>query len=406
MSTTLVHIGDFHAAPGPRNGDRYRALDQIIAEGLALPRLGAWLWPGDLNHGRMTIDDRNALADRIIRMASAAPILIVPGNHDLLGDLEIFARLQAGHPIYVIDRPACVRIRLAGGQWATVFFLPYPTKAGLTSAGIAHGDLIPTAADALDAIFMQAADELKTARGRGDVTFMIGHVNVAGSMTSVGQPNVGYEIEIGPRHLDRLGPIYKGLNHIHKAQHIADAWYAGSVCRLNWGEIEPKGYIVVEYGEDPDYLLHHKMLDVPAMYHVEGTLSRDGFVWQVTAGPGGEVQPPPASWKGAEVRCRYRFKQSEKSALSSARVLAEFAEALRLDVEPIAVPDRELRAPEVAAARTLAAKVAAYQKVEQLAPAVAEKLAILEHGDPLQVLTNVQNALAQIEAGENEKVAA
>jgi hypothetical protein len=35
-TTTFVHIGDFHAGPGPRNADRYRALDQIIREGEAI----------------------------------------------------------------------------------------------------------------------------------------------------------------------------------------------------------------------------------------------------------------------------------------------------------------------------------------------------------------------------------
>jgi hypothetical protein len=57
---------------------------------------------------------------------------------------------------------------------------------------------------------------------------MIGHVNVGGAITSSGQPNIGREIEISARHLDQLGNIYKGLNHIHKAQEIAGAWYAGS----------------------------------------------------------------------------------------------------------------------------------------------------------------------------------
>jgi exonuclease SbcD len=245
--TSLVHIGDFHAAPGPRNADRYRALDQIIRGGLALERLGAWLWPGDLNHARMSIDDRNALADRLQRMAAAAPVLIVPGNHDAPGDLEIFGRLKTGWPITVIERPACIRIRLAGGGNATVFCLPYPTKAGLTALGAAPDEIVPAAAEALDHIFMQAAGELAQARAAGDLTLMIGHVNVAGSLTSVGQPNIGHEIEIGPRHLDRLGDIYKGLNHIHKAQAIAGAHYAGSVCRLDWGEVEEKRYLVIEF---------------------------------------------------------------------------------------------------------------------------------------------------------------
>ena len=72
------------------------------------------------------------------------------------------------------------------------------------------------------------------------MTLFIGHANVGGAVTSSGQPNIGREIELSPRHLDRLGPIYKGLNHVHKAQEIHGAHYPGSICRLDWGEIETK----------------------------------------------------------------------------------------------------------------------------------------------------------------------
>lgn len=459
--TSLVHIGDFHAKPDARNPDRYRALDQIIREGLQLPELGAWLWPGDLNDGRMSIDDKNALRLRVQQMAERAPVVICYGNHDLPGDLDFLAHLRAGFPIYVIETPECLRIRLATGENATVFVLPYPTKAGLASLGVAPADVVDVAAGALDAIFIGAAAELEEQGGRdGDLTLMIGHVNVAGSITSVGQPNIGHEIEIGTGHLERLGDIYKGLNHIHKGQQIAGAWYPGSVCRLNWGEIEEKRYLVVSYDripvcaicgkpaacfgcyEDPSgadqyacdgccghgnedgwckpiseggisdaprswvHTVESKSIAVAPMYHVEGLLTRHTFDWQVTAGPGGVVLEKPASWRGCEVRVRYKFNQSEKSALSTAMVLAEFAEALRLEVEPIAVPDRALRSPAVAAARTLPEKVAAYCQVEQLAPAVAAKLGRLEHAEPVQILTDVQRDLRAIETPEEVTVAA
>jgi hypothetical protein len=74
------------------------------------------------------------------------------------------------------------------------------------------------------------------------LTLMIGHVNVAGAQLSNGQPSIGHEIELNPKHLDRLGDIPKLLNHIHKPQTIAGAHYAGSVCRLDYGEIEEKRY--------------------------------------------------------------------------------------------------------------------------------------------------------------------
>jgi DNA repair exonuclease SbcCD nuclease subunit len=416
--TSLVHIGDFHAAPGPRNADRYRALDQIVTEGLALPRLGAWVWPGDLNHQRMSIEDRNALAERLIRMASAAPVVIVYGNHDLPGDLDVFGRLKAAHPIYVIDRPHTLRLKLATGEFATLFCLPYPTKSGLVSLGIDRPDILPSAAEALEYIFMQAQAELS---GLADVTLMIGHVNVAGSLTSVGQPNIGHEIEIGPQHLDRLGRIPKLLNHIHKAQEIAGAHYAGSVCRLNWGEIEDKSYLVVTAGigdelrqgaTDADgwhYDIERRPIAVPPMYHVEGTLTREGFcLAEAHANTDVELRWHKGDWAGCEVRVRYTFARSERAVLDHESVKAQFPGALRLQVEPMPTLDRGLRAPEVVAARTLSEKVAAYcATTGQAAPdSLLDKLARLEHSDPLVLLSAIQNELQQIEAGDREEVPA
>lgn len=425
-TTVLVHLGDFHAGPGPRNADRFRALDQILDECVGLPRLGAWLWPGDLNHGRMTIEDRNALVERLRRMAAVAPVLLVYGNHDMVGDLDVFGRLRATWPIVVVSHPEIVPLTLATGHEASIFCLPYPTKAGLTSAGVAKDDVVATAAEALDFIFMQAAGDLQRAASTGVLTLMVGHVNVGGSQTSSGQPNVGHEIEISRAHIDRLGPIYKGLNHIHLGQTIAGAWYPGSVCRLNWGEIEPKRYlrIACQRWEEVD-LRCAALPDAPApgpgtwthsveacpltvapMYHVDGSLTREGFTWAVTAGPGGEAQTAPPSWRGCEVRCRYTFPQSDKNILLHAQVHAEFADALRLEVEPIAVADRALRSPAVAAARTLADKVAAFSQVEQLAPTLAEKLAQLEHQDGVTVLDALRRRLAGAASGDNGEAAA
>jgi DNA repair exonuclease SbcCD nuclease subunit len=405
--SALVHIGDFHAAPGPRNADRYRALDTIIAAGLALPDLGAWLWPGDLNHGRMTIEDRNTLADRLQRMAAVAPVLIVYGNHDLPGDLDVFARLKGPHPIYVVDRPCCLRVRLASFEFATVFCVPYPTKAGLAALGVAKGDVGQVAGQILQDIFQQAAGEIEAAAATGDLTLMIGHVNVAGAMTSVGQPNIGREIEIGAAHLDRLGQIPKLLNHVHKAQEIAGAHYAGSVTPQDWGEIEVKRFIVVEMTNPAmTYRIVSHPIEVAPLYHVEGHLTRESFTWAVTRGPGGAVDQAPATWRGAEVRVRYTFPHAEKNLLLHAQVQATFAEAARLELEPRAVADRMAREPAIVHARTLADKVAAMHHVEQLADGVAAKLAHLEHGDPAQLLSDLQRTLVALEAGEDVMVCA
>jgi DNA repair exonuclease SbcCD nuclease subunit len=408
MTHTFPHIGDFHAKSGPRNADRYRVLDEIIDQCIGLPNLGAWLWPGDLDDSRMGIEDKNALSIRAQRMASVAPLVVCYGNHDLPGDLDFLARLKAAYPIYVVAEPTILLVTMPSGQPASLFVLPYPTRAGLTAMGVAPSDVIDTARQMLDSIFVDAAHQLRKARDTGHVTLMIGHVNVAGSLTSVGQPNIGKEIEIDRAMLDRFGFIYKGLNHIHVAQEIDGAHYVGSVCRLNWGEIEEKRYLTIDIDQNSHQTVCSHPLNVPPMYHVDGLLTRDDFVYQVTAGPGGALQEKPSSWRGCEVRVRYRFKQSEKSVISEARVLAEFADALRFEREPIAIPDRTLRAPEVAAARTMAEKIVAWCNVTGVvaSDSVLAKLALLEHRDPTLLLGDVEQQLDVIEHGEQKETVA
>lgn len=401
MSINFIHIGDFHAAPGPRNADRYRALDQIITEGRRLAdtwQLGAWLWPGDLFDAISATDDRNALDERLRLMAACAPVVICYGNHDKAHDLDGFANLAAAWPILVIDRPQCVRLQLAGFgtlDYATIFVLRYPHKGGLVAAGLAPGAIVATATDLLEPIFMAAAAELEEARDRGDITLMIGHVNVAGSVASTGQPNIGKEIELNPRHLDRLGPIYKGLNHIHKPQEIAGAYYAGSVARQNYGEVEEKRYLVVQFepatpteeqvAHDRDagwkYVVSSRPIDIAPMFLVEGRLTRQGFtVDSMDESNDAEIHRrlDARDWSGCDVRVQYRYCASEAGILDHAGVAALFPGALRLKVEKFADADRDLRAPEVAAAKTLIDKLAAFSKVDALSPSRADKLSLLE----------------------------
>jgi DNA repair exonuclease SbcCD nuclease subunit len=418
----LIAIGDIHLKPGPKQADVLAALDQILdreiggPEDYFLPNVTAWLLLGDLFHTRSSIEDRNQIAPRLQRMANLAPVVLLAGNHDAPGDLEVFGRLQACWPIHVVTAPRTVF--LEGAAMPAIFCLPYPVKAGLVAAGVTHQDLRAAACQALDVIFIHAAAELEAARKEGRPTLMIGHANIVGAVASNGQPQVGVEISVDESMLMRLGHIPKIFGHIHKAQEIAGAFYAGSICRLDFGETEEKRYLGITFGQgdeiqegatDADgwlYDVQSHQLDVAPMYHVDGHLTRSSFEWSVTKGPGGEAQPAPTSWKGCEVRCRYRYQQSEKTVLSQAQILATFAEAKRLELEPIAVPDRALRAPEVAAATTLQDKFKAYCDLggSPATPGTLEKLALLEHKDPAQVLSYVATDVARIETPQEEAV--
>lgn len=406
MSVRIIGIGDIHEHQSPRNADRLRAVDQIIHEGLQVERLGAWVVAGDLFHAKSTVEGRNALDERIQRMAAVAPVIVVRGNHDEVGDLDGFGRLKAGWPIYVFERPHVAVVRLATGQMAGVFAFPYPTRAGLVSAGIAPADVVDTAAGLLDPIFMLAAEQLQHARDAGYLTFMVGHANIVGSISSSGQPQWGREIDVSAGHLERLGPILKLFGHIHKPQEISGAIYLGSVCRLDFGETEEKRYVVAELEADSSYAYASRHLAVAPMFHVEGLLTRDGF--RLAEGSDGEIERRyhAGDWAGCDVRVRYCYQASEASVISAGFVAKHFVDALRLKLESVVIADREVRSPEVAAARTLPEKLAAYRLEPQLASSVLDKVTALEQQDRQQVLAGVAAALAQIEAREEVLVAA
>lgn len=413
--TCLIAIGDTHIRQDARNELRLRSLDQIVAEVRAMRGIGAILWPGDLFHSKSTIADRNQLAERMLQLGDIAPIVICRGNHDEIGDLDIFARLRTAHPIDVVDRAACISIRLATGQNATLAVLAYPARGGLVSLNVAHGDQVQTADEMFDAIFMSFAHELEAARGRGDLTAFIGHVNIAGSVLSSGQPSIGQELEIRQTHLDRLGPILKIVNHIHLPQEIAGAVYPGSIAPMDWGETHSCRFVVVDVRDSFDFDVQSCRLDTPPMFLVEGKLTRDGFTLfdEHTDAPLFPSLTDEAArrfaqqdWAGCEVKVQYAYLASERPLLDEGVIRTLFASARVLKIVSHVIPDREVRSAAVATAKTLAAKLAAMRPEGVLPATVADKVAALEQQDREMVLAQVRAWVTAIEAGEPAEVAA
>ena len=385
----FVHLGDLHLGTGQNNLD---ALDEAIREVEGMPNLAGWMWPGDIFHAKSTIESRNALIPRVVDMASVAPVVICYGNHDAPGDLDFLAALDAKHAIHVVSRPKVVHL---WGSNAHVFVLPYPTKGALLAMG---ADVKATAAQCLDAICLDGAQQLEKL---GGASMVIGHLNIAGSISSTGQPQIGKEIEMSRETLARFKDMPVVLNHIHKAQTIGagDAFYAGSLCRLNWGEVEEKRFLITGFDDgratggsswsgyqgdgptaccgDHDWdILSRPLISSPPMYHVEHP--RSG-AWHVKRGPEGEYLEPPDSWAGNRVRVRYEFSPEDDKQAVEAYLRSEFRDALELKLEPVVQPAGVVRAPEVAEATSLNDKVAAWCKLQgvEFTMGVGEKLAAM-----------------------------
>ena len=394
MTHRIVALSDTHLrATDPWNADRLASWDQVIEDGLALKGgVSCWLHAGDVFDAKSSIQDRIDAADRLQRMAAVAPVLVLHGNeaHCVPGDIAIFKRLSAKWPIVVAEAADVIEIELATGGAASVFALAYPQKSLFVSLGIPPDQIAIEAEKALGVLFMDAAAKLETARKRGRVTFMACHGTIAGSRISTGQPMIGHEISISPLHLARLGPILKVFGHIHLPQECHGAVYVGSGSRLSWGETEAKRFLIVDIADDSTSVYQSRPLMCPPRYHIEARLTRDAFDWKCTKGPDGPTDEPPTSWVGCDARCRFRYAAAERDVLAGAkaRIAAQFLGVRRLDLEPIAISTREVRAPEVVSAVGLDDKLKAWARLSGvLWSAEIERCASLllasEDGDPV-----------------------
>ena len=80
----------------------------------------------------------------------------------------------------------------------------------------------------------------------GSYKLFFGHFGVAGARVSSGQPLVGRCAEYPLDPLRSLKAQYVGLSHIHLRQQLAPRiWYAGSLSRCDYSEVEDKGYHLV-----------------------------------------------------------------------------------------------------------------------------------------------------------------
>lgn len=406
MTHHVVCIGDLHLrSTDSRHTEKLASFDQILREQTGNPHLAAWVVLGDVFDGRSSVQDRNDFAARVLRMADAAPVVICRGNHDQPSDLDIFGFLRGGYPIVVVNEPRVVPVLSAVDVETLIGLavLPYPHRGGLVAAGASTDQVLDEGRHALAIVCQDLAQQLEAY----PLSLLVGHLNVGGSLASTGQPQIGREIELDPASLAAFGAQPKILGHIHLPQEVGGAIYAGSVAACSYGEIEAKRYLVAvceTEGATPTWTVTSCPLHTRRMFHVEGDLTRDGFEGQVLNGPGGVPQAAPASWAGCDVRVRYRFAASDRDVLDVEVVRAGFREAHSLTLDPVAVPDRALRAPAVARATTLAEKLIAWAEVngEAVDAAALDRLALLDTPDRDRVLTALRTRLAAMEPQPDE----
>ena len=189
---------------------------------------------GDLTTYKATIKERNLWVDRLVEMANHAPVILIAGNHgaELEGDFYVFARAKGKHPIHLCTEPQFIEM----GDAAVAVF-PYPRKAEMAGNEHSLGEAFARQLDEFNQRFEQRP---------GCYKLFFGHFGVAGARVSSGQPLVGRCAEYPLDPLRSLKAQYVGLSHVHLRQQLAPrVWYAGSLSRCDYSEVEDKGYHLV-----------------------------------------------------------------------------------------------------------------------------------------------------------------
>jgi len=233
MPLRFAHAGDFHLDEDHYFADTAQCLEWFVADAVQAS-VDLFVINGDLTTYKATIKERNFWVDRLVEMANHAPVILVAGNHgaELEGDLYVFRRAKGKHPIYLCTEPEFIEV----GEAAVAVF-PYPRKAEMAGNEQNLHDAFARQLDEFNRRFEQRP---------GCYKLFFGHFGVAGAKVSSGQPLVGRCAEYPLDPLRSLKAQYVGLSHVHLRQQLAPRiWYAGSLSRCDYSEVEDKGYNLV-----------------------------------------------------------------------------------------------------------------------------------------------------------------
>lgn len=344
-----------------------------IADDMRRRNVDVALSSGDVFERKSSIREREAVAAWFVAVTEYAPLVVVRGNHDAVGDLALLRRLRTVHELIIEEAAGVHRVSTRRGP-VSVACLAWPRKAHL-AAMVGDGDLERADGDALRAVLRGMGQEMQRFDGP---RVLLAHAMVRGSVTSTGQPLVGCDHELGLADLGLVDADLYALGHIHRGQEFsiggAPCIYPGSPRRTAFGELEDKGYIVADFEESDGgrwRCVNHELVRTPCrpMLQIDGE-----FHGEHVGLPGDVVVPAglalsglpddPAELRGAEVRVRYLVEadRRDEARAHAARAKADLLErgAYSVKVEEQVVATTRARAPEVGRAQTLPEQLEAF----------------------------------------------
>lgn len=296
-----------------------------------------------------TLAERAAFRAWAQQITATAYLVVIRGNHDPRGELAEMAKVLPD--FRAIEKTEVVRVPYGReGKSIALAGIAWPNRAQILATAESREDGEASLAHALRSLFLGMRAELEAHDGP---RIAAAHAMVRGSLTSAGQPLVGCDVEIGAEDLALLGVPLIVLGHIHRGQSFevgdTEIVYTGSPRRTAFGEVEEKSVLLAEF-DDAGTLLGCQWLPTGARPMVLVDLE---FGHRETLSG--------AKFRDADVRIRIACEASESMEvgqwLAQAAAVANEAGAHSVKTEIVVRPTTTARAPEVADAPDLAAKL-------------------------------------------------
>lgn len=383
---TLLHLADTHLDKNRRLNDTAAVLDEIVVAARS-ERVDLVVHAGDFFHRNSSPEERNLLAGFIRRITETIPFVGIRGNHDALGDLDLFGDLATSRPAIVITRAR--RIEIGG---FSVYGLPWFSKLELVASARASGD----SSSGSEAAISKARELLELTRvddgaARTLIPILIAHAQVAGAETSTGQTLIGTTVELSPSDLFATGAEYVGLGHIHLRQewHGGQVAYAGSTEAMNFGEPETKSFNLVEfYGGK---FVSNEAIPIEASRRIILLELSYAEALDVASRRLDMTHPKTIAAReadGALVRVRYQVAPEDLATIRTEDLSSYFCLAESVKVEARIIVEKRVRSELIAEAKTTRDKMSAYWAAKNNAPGAATQAAIFEKIEELEELTD------------------
>jgi exonuclease SbcD len=263
----VLHVGDVHLGvelygrPLPEKGYGTRVADFLASLELALEHArdaDLVVFPGDIyKNCEPSPTVQREFATRIRQTAKHAPVVIIPGNHDLpntwgrASSIDIFRVLEVEN-VHVFRAPKVEPVRTARGE-VLIAPMPFYPRSRLVALEEARGKGIQEVLELMRERLVGYLDELaaevteyRKEHGESIPAILMAHYTVQGAVFG----GYGKGALLAPEVELPLGAVrnpafdYVALAHIHKHQGIPaneptaqpPVVYAGSVDRVDFGE--------------------------------------------------------------------------------------------------------------------------------------------------------------------------